>query len=147
MKFPEKSLTAVIYCFLVICAGLCAAQQPAAKTPSAPAIGKARLSPLTQSAPAPSFKPNPLIARLGAKLATDHRSLNTAPPADLAGMLRSAKLPAASGRHYSMPALAKASYLAPAKQPSWKSRDSHIPDGKGLNLLNSPHPARGDFQK
>jgi hypothetical protein len=147
LKFLEKSHTAVIYCFLIICAGLCAAQQPAAKTPSAPAIGKARLSNLTQSAPAPSFKPNPLIARLGAKLATDHRSLNTAPPADLAGMLSSANLPAASARHYSMPALAKASFLTPGKEPSWTSRDFRIPAGKGLNLLNSPHPAPGDFQK
>jgi hypothetical protein len=126
---------------------MCAAQQSGANAPSEPGIGKTRPSRLTQSTPAPSFQTKPEFAILAAKLRTNYRSLNTAPPADLAGMLSSAKLPAASARHYSMPALAKASFLTPGKEPSWKSRDYRIPAGKGLKLPDSPHPAAGDFQK
>ncbi|MBZ5521328.1 MAG: hypothetical protein LAP21_03625 [Acidobacteriia bacterium] len=146
MKFLEKSLTA---CFcglmaMVTAAGLCAAQQPGGSAQAGSAMKKAQPSHLTQAAPRPSaFKPSPLAAIFAA----NRRSLSAAPPADIGAMLSSANFPAATGRKYSMPSLAKANFLAPTRSQPWTGPNFNAPALKGVDLRPARHPGPGDFQK
>jgi hypothetical protein len=112
MVFPDKilvRLSLALAVFGTLLVRSAAAQESSGTSQSTISFAKdVRLSGLTQAGMhSVSFQSNQMMR----SLAVNHHALSSAPPADIASVLASAKLPSASLKRFSVPGISKANFL------------------------------------